>query len=73
MTEICGYCSGTGRVPTRPYDHEGRAQEVRQRACEYCDGSGECEDGDKLLGHAIPEPGPGHAADLRMRGCPAWA
>jgi DnaJ-class molecular chaperone len=49
--ERCGFCNGSGRVPGRKYDREGRHRpewpdEIR---CEYCNGSGTCEEGSKLL------------------------
>ena len=49
--EPCGYCNGTGHVPARQYDRDGRHRPEwpERRTCEYCGGSGECEDGNKLL------------------------
>jgi hypothetical protein len=49
--EMCGYCCGSGRVPGRKYDNEGRYRPEWPDAirCEYCGGSGRCEEGSKLL------------------------
>lgn len=51
QVEQCGYCRGSGRVPGRKYDSEGRHRPEwpDQVTCEYCNGSGKCEDGRKLL------------------------
>lgn len=47
--ETCGYCRGSGRVPTTTCDPHGWQQYGRrERTCEYCDGSGMVEDGESL-------------------------
>jgi hypothetical protein len=50
-TERCGFCGGLGWVLGRRYDSEGRRRYdwPDRIVCEYCGGSGECEDGSKLL------------------------
>lgn len=49
--ELCGFCGGSGRVPGPKYDREGRHRPdwPDRVTCEYCGGSGECEEGGKLL------------------------
>lgn len=50
MHEECGYC-GSGRVDGRKYDCDGRHRPdwPDRVTCEYCGGSGTCDDGGKLL------------------------
>ena len=71
--ETCGFCGGSGRVLSRAYDRFGAAVEQRMVACEYCDGSGCCEDGDKLMAGGHARAGTEHAADLAWGGSPTWA
>ncbi len=48
--QTCGYCGGNGHVSNAQRDRYGpRPDYPSRRACEYCDGSGQCEDGAKLL------------------------
>lgn len=49
--ETCGYCSGSGRVPGRKYDEDGRHRPDWPDSawCEYCGGSGQLKDGSKLI------------------------
>lgn len=49
--ETCGFCRGSGLVPNRTHDREGRRRTdwPEQVRCEYCGGSGRCEEGHKLL------------------------
>jgi len=49
--ESCGYCLGAGNVMSSAYDAEGRQREPYVIVCKYCNGSGKCEDGMKLLPH----------------------
>jgi DnaJ-class molecular chaperone len=54
--ETCGYCRGSGKVPGRKYDKEGRHRPEwpDQVSCEYCFGTGQCEEGTKLLPARAP-------------------
>jgi len=49
--EPCGFCGGTGKVPGRSHDNHGayRPDWPETIRCEYCGGSGQCDDGNKLL------------------------
>jgi hypothetical protein len=49
--ERCGYCNGSGRVPGRKYDRLGqhRPEWPDTVTCEYCYGTGWCEEGEKLV------------------------
>lgn len=49
--ETCGYCEGSGLVNGPAYDREGRFRTdwPRRIACEYCGGSGMCEEGSKIV------------------------
>lgn len=49
--ETCGFCQGRGVVPGPTHDREGRHRPEWPPAipCEYCNGSGTCEEGSKLL------------------------
>ena len=60
----CGFCTGRGYVLRNAYDPDGRArtEDERQSVCEYCDGSGYCADGDRLL--PVVESAPADAEDL---------
>jgi hypothetical protein len=55
--ELCGYCMGAGRVPMPLYDREGRRRTdwPETRCCEYCYGTGQCEEGHKLLPASRPK------------------
>jgi hypothetical protein len=50
-TEQCGFCGGNGRVPGCHFDRDGRFRPEWPDTivCEYCGGSGQCEEGSKLL------------------------
>jgi hypothetical protein len=63
-TTTCGFCGGRGWVRLNAYDSFGRArtEDERQAVCEYCNGSRQCEDGDRLIA-AIESP-PAGPADL---------
>ena len=49
--QTCGFCQGSGRVPGRKFDREGhhRPEWPDTVRCEYCEGSGMCAHGSKLL------------------------
>jgi hypothetical protein len=68
----CGFCGGSGIVANRQADRYGpRPDYPAQRVCEYCGGSGQWEDGDKLL-----LQGPVYQAtdeDRQRAGLPPWA
>lgn len=68
----CGFCGGSGRVANRQADAYGpRPDYPADCKCEYCDGTGQCEDGDRLL-----TQGPVCQAteeDRRRAGLPPWA
>lgn len=68
----CGFCSGRGYVLANAYDQEGRArsEDERPTTCEYCGGSGQCEDGGKLL--PTRESPPADPRDVARRGLPHW-
>lgn len=45
----CGFCRGRGRVLNHQADRYGpRPDYPSERPCDYCGGSGQCEDGDQL-------------------------
>lgn len=59
--QTCGFCGGSGKIETNPYDNYGydRGPDYpTHRPCEYCDGAGECEKGDTLLPAAKPRSNP---------------
>lgn len=70
--QTCGFCNGRGIVLRNSYDMEGRArsEDERPMTCEYCGGSGVCEDGHNLL-PAVESP-PADPADVARRGIPPW-
>ena len=70
MTQTCRYCAGLGWVLGNCYDNHGakRHAEPPRIICEYCDGAGQCEDGNKLLA-AVPPTDDGPV----NHGCPSWA
>jgi hypothetical protein len=72
-SDVCGFCGGRGTVLRNSYDREGRArsEDERRAACEYCGGTGACEDGHKLL--PARESPPADPADLKRVGLPPWA
>jgi hypothetical protein len=49
--ETCGYCCGTGQYPAPSHDRFGYEIEPHMIHCEYCGGTGCCEQGSKLLAH----------------------
>lgn len=58
---VCGYCDGSGKTETNPYDREGRDRAPdypTHQSCEYCGGAGEMVDGDKLLVSSQPRSNP---------------
>jgi hypothetical protein len=50
-TQSCGFCGGSGRVPGRQFDRDGRHRPDLPATvtCSYCGGSGMCVEGSKLL------------------------
>lgn len=55
--ETCGFCNGTGTVRNRQADRYGpRPDFPETRTCEYCDGTGQCDEGDKLAPQERTEP-----------------
>jgi hypothetical protein len=70
VTQTCGFCGGSGRMPGPKHDTYGwRPDYPDMVTCEYCGGSGACEDGGKLLlcTPAAAEPATGN------EGNPSWA
>jgi hypothetical protein len=68
--EICGYCGGRGFVLGSMFDRWGYQCHIEppQMTCEYCGGSGQCEDGARLLPAREPENEQHPSA-----GWPRWA
>ncbi len=66
--ETCGYCDGRGWIFGNTHDCEGRQvhDSPPQVACEYCNGAGECDDGNKLLPATPPQK-------EESSGNPVWA
>lgn len=68
----CGFCNGSGIVANHQADKYGpRPDYPATRTCEYCNGSGQCADGNKLLpqGHVYRAT----AEDQQRAGAPPWA
>jgi DnaJ-class molecular chaperone len=72
MLTTCGFCGGRGRVANHQADRYGpRPDYPAERPCEYCGGTGTCEDG-----HKLAPQGRVYQADdedRRMAGLPPWA
>ncbi len=68
MIDTCGFCSGRGTVPGPTNDRHGYPLPEHDLCCEYCGGTGCCEDGGQLLA-AVPRPQP----ERPNAGLPPWA
>lgn len=70
----CGYCCGSGQVANSQRDAYGpRPDYPTMRTCEYCGGSGRCDDGDKLLPQNRSAVYQADDDDRRRAGLPSWA
>lgn len=68
----CGHCGGSGKVPGPRVDRLGTIPDPKPWVwCEFCEGVGECVEGDKLL--ACTRKPITEADRLPNAGCPAWA